>query len=197
MATATTTGTARTAPASRGLKPSPHLGQEPGAVFFPQEPRGQGGGLTLTPSTGISRILLPGCPGTWAPHAASGGVLLQCPQAGAAEHPSTGTCTLGTSILPGQGAAGPPRPGRACVRCYTPTPSPPHLPLPHRPLGGCSHPALCSWTPLIKGSATLGRVAATGDEGPSCQGCCLHPAACEPPAQAEGHRERQTLKSIY
>lgn len=112
----------------------------------------------------------------------------QGPAGWAQQPPSTGSCR-------------PPRPGCACARCYTPTPWPPHLPLPHRPLGGCSHPALCSCTPLIKGSATLGCVTVPGmrDHRARDAACTPLPAptACDPPAQAEGGRERRTLKSIY
>lgn len=146
-------------------------------MFFPQEPRGQG-------ATGISCILLP----------------LQCSQAGAAEHPSehpsAGTCTLGTSSLPAQGAAGPPGQDVLVYGATPPpiTPSPPPAPsAPRRALP----PGSLLLDPFNKGLSHRGCVAGTGDEGPPCQGCCLHPAACGPPAQAEGGRERQTLKSIY
>lgn len=89
------------------------------------------------------------------------------PHAGHQQRPRTGSCR-------------PPQPGCACVRCYTPTPSPPHLPLPHRPLGGCSQPALCSWTPLIKGSATLGCVAGTGTRDHRAGGAACTPLPATP-----------------
>lgn len=169
-------------------------------MFFPQEPRLQGGGRTLTPPppqhTAIGCILLTGWPATSAPHCSTRGrgVLLRHPPAGAAEHPSSGICKRGASILPAQGAAGPPRPGCAWVGCCA-SPPPPTLAslCPIAPSAGAAKLALCSWVPLCS------RWWVPARWGRHAGGSCLHPCTPLPtrPRRRQRQRERETLKSIY
>lgn len=154
---------------------------------------GRGSDPDNPPTTGIGRILLPGRTPT--PRCSAwGGVPFRCLQAGAAEHPSAGTCEPGTGILPGWGLQGPPAQDALGHDANPPPPPPPPSP----PSAGAPNQPFAPGSPFNKG---LGQpVAAWPVPGmwDHHAGGALpaHPPHA-PPVQAERGRERQTLKSIY